>query len=67
MEYQIEHIGFAVEASVEMAKWYQDVLGFDIKRSIGNEQQGVAFIVDRSRKTTLELFNIPEAPSFQYS
>jgi glyoxylase I family protein len=62
MKYRVEHIGFSVEAPVEMAKWYQETLGFNIKLSRGNEQQGVAFIEDESGKTTLEIFSIPEAP-----
>ena len=60
MKYQIEHIGFSVDAPIEMAKWYQDILGFNIKLSLGDNQHGVAFIEDESCKLTLEVFKIPE-------
>jgi glyoxylase I family protein len=60
MKYQIEHIGFAVEAPAEMAKWYQDILGFNIKLNIGNDKEGVAFIEESNGHTTLEIFNILE-------
>lgn len=29
--FDIEHIGISVEKPLEMAKWYHDVLGFNIK------------------------------------
>jgi len=32
--YSIEHAGIVVEAPVEMSKWYNDNLGFNIKLSL---------------------------------
>ena len=61
MAYQIEHIGFTVEAPAEMAEWYRDALGFNIKLSSTAGQEGVAFIEESNGNTTLEIFNIPEA------
>ena len=58
-KYEIEHIGIAVGEPVEMAKWYQGVLGFDITFSAQDEERGVAFLVDSGNKVMLELGKIP--------
>ena len=49
-KYEIEHIGICVEEPIEMAKWYQETLGFNIKFSAQDEEKGVAFTVRRRRK-----------------
>lgn len=57
--FEIEHIGIAVEKPIEMAKWYQEVLGFNIKFSAEDEEKGVAFLTDSSDKVMLELGKVP--------
>ena len=58
-KYEIEHIGIAVEKPIEMAKWYQETLGFNIKFSAQDEEKGVAFLTDCTDKVMLELGKIP--------
>ncbi|VVB62588.1 Uncharacterised protein [uncultured archaeon] len=36
-KFEIEHIGICVEKPIEMAKWYQETLGFNIKFSAQDE------------------------------
>lgn len=58
-KYEIEHIGIAVEKPIEMANWYHEALGFNIKFSAQDEEKGVAFLTDSSDKVMLELGKIP--------
>lgn len=58
-KFEIEHIGISVEKPMEMADWYQDTLGFNIKFSAEDEEKGVAFLTDCSDKVMLELGKIP--------
>jgi catechol-2,3-dioxygenase len=58
-KFEIEHIGICVKNPVEMANWYQRVLGFKIKFAAQDEDKGVAFIMDSSDKIMLELGKIP--------
>ena len=44
--YEIEHIGIIVTEPVEMANWYQDTLGFNIKLSGQDKEKAVAFLTD---------------------
>ena len=57
--YEIEHIGIAVEKPIEMANWYRETLGFNIKFSAEDEEKGVAFLMDCTDKVMLELGKIP--------
>ena len=57
--YEIEHIGIAVEKPIEMAKWYQEVLGFNITFSTQDDEKGVAFLTDCSNRVMLEFGKIP--------
>jgi len=59
MKFSVEHIGIAVEKPIEMAKWYKDVLGFEIKFSGEDSEKAVAFITDADNKVMLELGKIP--------
>lgn len=58
-KFEIEHIGICVEKPVEMAYWYQEKLGFNIKFFAQDEEKGVAFITDGSDKVMLELGKVP--------
>ncbi|VVB62485.1 Glyoxalase/Bleomycin resistance protein/Dioxygenase superfamily protein [uncultured archaeon] len=58
-KYEIEHIGIAVEKPIEMANWYQETLGFNIKFSVHDGEKGVAFITDCTDNVMLELGKIP--------
>jgi catechol-2,3-dioxygenase len=58
-KYEIEHIGISVEKPIEMANWYQETLGFNIKFSAEDEEKGVAFLTDGSDKAMLEFGKIP--------
>jgi catechol-2,3-dioxygenase len=58
-KYEIEHIGICVEKPVEIANWYRDALGFNIKFSAEDEEKGVAFVTDGSDKVMLELGRVP--------
>ena len=59
-EFEIEHIGIAVSNPIDMANWYRDVLGFDIKFAAQDVEKAVAFLIDSSNKVMLELGSIPE-------
>ena len=59
-KYDIEHIGIAVEKPIEMANWYRETLGFNIKFSAEDEEKGVAFLTDGSDRVILELGRIPD-------
>ncbi|MDP4178670.1 MAG: VOC family protein [Bacillota bacterium] len=56
----VEHIGFTVSSPKEMAKWYEENLGFVIQFEGGNEKDGMVFISDESRSTILELLKSSE-------
>jgi catechol-2,3-dioxygenase len=58
----IEHIGISVSAPISMAEWYVQHLGFTIRRSRGDDQDGVAFISDPNQEVMLELFNNTVTP-----
>lgn len=59
-KYEIEHIGICVEKPIEMANWYRDALGFNIKFSAEDNEKGVAFLTDGSDRVMLELGKIPD-------
>jgi catechol-2,3-dioxygenase len=58
-KFEIEHIGISVDKPIDMANWYQDTLGFNIKFSAEDEEKGVAFLTDCTDKVMLELGKIP--------
>jgi hypothetical protein len=58
-KYEIEHIGICVEEPIEMANWYRETLGFNIKFSAQDEEKGVAFVTDGGDKVMLELGKLP--------
>ena len=57
----IEHIGLIVKEPVKMAKWYKDVLGFNIKLSSNSAEaeKSVVFLTDKDNKAMLELGKLP--------
>jgi catechol-2,3-dioxygenase len=57
--YSIEHIGICVTQPVEMAHWYRDVLGFNIKLEGQDSEKGVAFITDADDRVMLEFGKVP--------
>lgn len=59
MNFRIEHIGLCVTAPVEMAQWYERVLGFKIVFSAQDDEKAVAFIADASGHSMLELGRLP--------
>jgi catechol-2,3-dioxygenase len=59
MNYIIEHIGISVSQPIEMASWYQRVLGFEIIFSGQDSEKAVAFICDVNKSVVLELGQIP--------
>ncbi len=59
-KYEIEHIGISVENPIEMANWYQETLGFNIKFSAQDEEKAVAFLTDSSNRVMIELGKIPD-------
>ena len=59
-KFEIEHIGICIEKPVEMANWYCETLGFNIKFSAEDEEKGVAFITDASDRVMLELGRLPD-------
>jgi catechol 2,3-dioxygenase-like lactoylglutathione lyase family enzyme len=59
MAYQIEHIGFSVRSPIEMAQWYERVLGFRIAFSAHDAKKAVAFVEDSSGHSVLELGQLP--------
>ena len=58
-KYRIEHIGICVEEPIEMAEWYHETLGFNIKFSAQDEEKGVAFLTDGSDRVMLEFGRVP--------
>ena len=59
MGYVIEHIGISVSEPIEMASWYQRVLGFEIIFSDQDSEKAVVFICDVNKSVVLELGQIP--------
>lgn len=59
IKHSIEHIGIAVEKPIEMARWYRDVLGFEIKLSGEDSEKAVAFVIDTENKVMLEFGKVP--------
>jgi len=59
MSYVIEHIGISVSQPIEMASWYQRVLGFEVIFSGQDSEKAVAFICDVHKSVVLELGQIP--------
>jgi len=59
-KYEIEHIGICVENPIEIANWYHEVLGFNIKFSAEDEEKAVAFLTDGSDQVMLELGKVPD-------
>jgi catechol-2,3-dioxygenase len=54
-KFDIEHIGICVESPIEMANWYRDTLGFNIKFCAEDDEKGAAFFTDGSDRVMLEL------------
>ncbi len=63
----IEHIGISVAAPLSMAEWYVQHLGFTIRRSRGDDRDGVAFISDPDQGVMLEIFKNPVTPPLDSS
>jgi len=42
-----------------MARWYQDVLGFDIRSAAGDAEKAGAFLTDAAGAVTLEFGKLP--------
>jgi glyoxylase I family protein len=62
----IEHIGLSVRAPHAMAEWYIQHLGFQMRFSGGNDEDGVAFIADPAQDVMLELFRNPVTPAMTW-
>ncbi len=60
MKFDIEHIGVIVSDPLEMAHWYEKILGFNIKFEASDDEKAVAFITDSSDRVMLELAQIPD-------
>jgi hypothetical protein len=58
--YEIEHIGISVDKPIEMANWYHETLGFNIKFSAEDDEKALAFLTDGSDKVMLEIGKIPD-------
>jgi catechol-2,3-dioxygenase len=58
--FEIEHIGITVVEPIEMAKWYQEVLGFNIIFSAQDGEKGVAFLSDCNKRVMLEFGKVPD-------
>jgi len=58
-KFEIGHIGIAVRNPIEMANWYRETLGFNVKFSAEDEEKGVAFLTDCSDKFMLEFGKLP--------
>lgn len=58
-KFKIEHIGISVAEPIEMAKWYQETLGFNIKFLAQDEEKGVAFLTDGRDGVLLEFGRVP--------
>ncbi len=59
-----EHLGLAVPEPQKMADWYIEHLSFSLILRAGDDESGGAFIVDQSKKFTLELFASPDLEPF---
>jgi glyoxylase I family protein len=59
-KYNIEHVGIIVRRPMEMAQWYADVLGFDIRSSAGDDEKGGAFLTDADGRVMLEFGRLPD-------
>ncbi len=55
---KLEHIGIAVSAPMDIARWYREQLGCKIIRKSGDNGEGGAFVLDESGNTILEFFRL---------
>ena len=58
---RVEHVAFNVEEPLEMARWYCEHLGFEVKRRV-MEAPWAHFLIDSTGNTMLEIYgnkNIP--------
>ena len=62
---KIEHIGLSVRDPIAMGKWYEKNLGFHILRQLGNDNEGVIFMVDTAGYV-IEIARIPELPTLDF-
>jgi uncharacterized glyoxalase superfamily protein PhnB len=62
----IEHVGLIVRAPISMARWYEQNLGFQIRFSGGDDEDGVAFLTDGSGRVMLELAILPNVAPLEF-
>lgn len=62
---RVEHIAFNVEDPKEMARWYIDHLGFEVKRQI-MESPWTHFLIDDSGSTMIEIYGNRDVPTSDY-
>ncbi len=60
-QFTIEHIGLLVQEPVNMARWYNEVLGFHIQLSSQHDdaEKSVAFVTDAHDNVMLEFGKLP--------
>lgn len=62
---RVEHVAFNVEDPLEMARWYVEHLGFEVRRRV-MEAPWAHFLVDSSGSTMIEIYGNPNVPISDY-
>lgn len=63
---KIEHIGYMVEDPAEVAEWYSQNLGFQVRRKL-DESPYTHFLADASGQVMVEIYNNPKAEIPDYA
>lgn len=62
---RVEHVAFNVENPLEMARWYVEHLGFEVRRRV-MEAPWAHFLVDSSGSTMFEIYGNRDVPTPDY-
>lgn len=62
---RVEHVAFNVQDPLEMARWYVEHLGFQVKRRV-MEAPWAHFLVDSSGSTMIEIYGNTNAEALDF-
>lgn len=62
---RVEHVAFNVEDPLEMARWYVEHLGFEVRRRV-MEAPWAHFLVDSSGSMMFEIYGNRDVPTSDY-
>jgi glyoxylase I family protein len=62
---RVEHVAFNVQDPLEMARWYVEHLGFEVKRRV-MEAPWAHFLVDSAGSTMIEIYGNTKAEALDF-